>query len=145
MPGLTGKAMAIGASRNEMAAPEDRRPVIAWLLVCCALVFAMVGGGGITRLTHSGLSIVEWQPLVGTLPPLSEQAWQETFQKYQQTPEYRKVNVGMSLEAFKGIFWWEYAHRLLGRTIGLIYLAPFLYFLLRRKLDRTRDRKSTRL
>lgn len=114
------------------------RPVAAWLLVCCALLFTIVVVGGVTRLTHSGLSIVEWQPLIGTLPPLSEQAWQETFQKYQQTPEYRKVNLGMSLEAFKGIFWWEYGHRLLGRTIGLIYLVPFLYFLLRRKLDRTR-------
>jgi cytochrome c oxidase assembly protein subunit 15 len=100
------------------------------------MLFALVVVGGITRLTHSGLSIVEWQPLVGTLPPLSEQAWQETFQKYQQTPEYRKVNLGMSLEQFKGIFWWEYAHRLLGRTIGLVYLVPLLYFLLRRKIDR---------
>ena len=117
---------------------RSRQQVAAWLLLCCVMLFTLVVVGGITRLTHSGLSIVEWQPLVGTLPPLSEQAWQETFQKYQQTPEYQKVNLGMSLEAFKGIFWWEYAHRLLGRTIGLIYLAPFLYFLLRRKLDRTR-------
>src|SRR3989304_429473 len=98
MPGLTGKAMAIGASRNEMAAPEDRRAVIAWLLVCCALVFAMVVVGGVTRLTHSGLSIVEWQPLVGTLPPLSEQAWHEMFQKNHQTPQHLKGNPSMSLE-----------------------------------------------
>ncbi len=116
---------------------RSRHQVAAWLLLCCTILFALVVVGGITRLTHSGLSIVEWQPLVGTLPPLSEQAWQETFQKYQQTPEYQKVNLGMSLEAFKGIFWWEYAHRLLGRTIGLIFLVPFLYFLLRSKLDRT--------
>ena len=101
------------------------------------MLFTLVVVGGITRLTHSGLSIVEWQPIIGTLPPLSEQAWQETFRKYQQTPEYQKVNRGMSLEAFKGIFWWEYAHRLLGRTIGLFFLVPFLYFLLKSKLDRT--------
>ncbi len=117
---------------------RSQQQVAAWLLLCCTTLFILVVVGGVTRLTHSGLSIVEWQPLVGTLPPLSEQAWQETFQKYQQTPEYQKVNLGMSLEDFKGIFWWEYWHRLLGRTIGLIYLAPFLYFLLRRKLDRTR-------
>jgi len=117
---------------------RSRQQVAAWLLLCCTMLFTLVVVGGITRLTHSGLSIVEWQPLVGTLPPLSEQAWQETFLKYQQTPEYQKVNLGMSLEEFKGIFWWEYGHRLLGRTIGLIYLVPFLYVLLRRKLDRTR-------
>jgi len=117
---------------------RSQQQVAAWLLLCCTILFILVVVGGITRLTHSGLSIVEWQPLVGTLPPLSEQAWQETFQRYQQTPEYRKVNLGMNLEAFKGIFWWEYWHRLLGRTIGLIYLVPFLYFLLRRKLDRAR-------
>ena len=117
---------------------RSQQQVTAWLLLCCTILFALVVVGGITRLTHSGLSIVEWQPIVGTLPPLSEQAWQETFLKYQQTPEYQQVNRGMSLEAFKGIFWWEYAHRLLGRTIGFIYLLPFLYFLLRRKLDRER-------
>jgi len=117
---------------------RSQRQVAAWLLLCCTTLFILVVVGGITRLTHSGLSIVEWQPLVGTLPPLSEQAWRETFQKYQQTPEYRKVNLGMSLEEFKDIFWWEYGHRLLGRTIGLIYLVPFLYFLLSGKLDRTR-------
>ena len=133
--------MARAATNHGNLAGMDQRSqqsVSAWLLLCCTILFALVVVGGITRLTHSGLSIVEWQPLVGTLPPLSEHAWQETFQKYQQTPEYQKVNLGMSLEAFKGIFWWEYGHRLLGRTIGLIYLVPFLYFLLRKKLDRTR-------
>src|SRR5450759_79962 len=117
---------------------RSQQHVAAWLLLCCTMLFTLVVVGGITRLTHSGLSIVAWQPLVGTLPPLSEQAWHETFQKYQQTPEYQKVNLGMSLEEFKGIFWWEYAHRLLGRAIGLIYLVPFLYLLLRNKLDRAR-------
>ena len=136
MPGLTGKAMAIGASRNEMAAPEDRRAVIAWLLVCCALVFAMVVVGGVTRLTHSGLSIVEWQPLVGTLPPLSEDQWTEIFDQYKKTPEYEKVNKGMSLAEFKGIFWWEYFHRLLGRLIGLAFFVPLAVFWARGRIDR---------
>lgn len=115
---------------------RSQQQVAAWLLLCCTMLFSLVVVGGITRLTHSGLSIVEWQPLVGTLPPLSEQAWHETFQKYQQTPEYRKVNTSMSLEEFKGIFWWEYAHRLLGRAIGFVYLVPFLYFFVRRKIER---------
>jgi cytochrome c oxidase assembly protein subunit 15 len=117
----------------------DRRSQIqiaAWLLLCCTMLFSLVVVGGVTRLTHSGLSIVEWQPLVGTLPPLNEQAWQEVFQKYRQTPEYRQVNFGMSLAEFKSIFWWEYAHRLLGRLIGLVYLLPFLYFFVRRQVDR---------
>ncbi len=115
---------------------RTRRPVALWLLVCCALIFAMVVVGGVTRLTHSGLSIVEWQPIVGTLPPLNEAQWLETFGKYQLTPEYRKVNHAMSLDEFKGIFWWEYFHRLLGRTIGLVFLLPLLWFWRRGHLDR---------
>jgi len=107
-----------------------------WLLACCALVFTMVVVGGITRLTHSGLSIVEWQPIVGTIPPLSGAQWQAVFGKYQQTPEYRKLNHGMSLDEFKRIFWWEYFHRLLGRAIGVAFLLPLLYFILSRKIDR---------
>ena len=112
------------------------RAVAAWLLVCCALVFAMVVVGGVTRLTHSGLSIVEWQPIVGTLPPLDEAAWLEVFGKYKQTPEYRLVNPGMNLEGFKGIFWWEYVHRLLGRLIGAAFLLPLLWFALRGRIAR---------
>ncbi|MGH8703269.1 MAG: COX15/CtaA family protein, partial [Burkholderiales bacterium] len=108
------------------------RRIAAWLIACCALVFAIVVLGGVTRLTRSGLSIVEWQPIVGTLPPLTSADWQELFLKYQQTPEYRKVNPGMSLDGFKGIFWLEYFHRLLGRLIGVAFLVPFLYFLWRR-------------
>jgi heme a synthase len=110
------------------------RRVAAWLFVCCALVFAMVVVGGVTRLTHSGLSIVEWQPIVGTLPPLSDAEWQQTFEKYQLTPEYRQVNQGMTLAAFKGIFWWEYFHRLLGRLIGVAFLVPLLWFVWRRDI-----------
>ena len=95
----------------------------------------MVVVGGITRLTHSGLSIVEWQPIVGTLPPLDEGAWAETFAKYQRTPEFRLRNHDMTLEGFKEIFWWEYFHRLLGRVVGVVFLLPFLYFLARRRID----------
>jgi heme a synthase len=112
------------------------RPVAAWLFVCCVLVFAMVVVGGVTRLTHSGLSITEWQPIVGTLPPLSDAAWQDAFAKYQRTPEYRQVNQGMELAAFKGIFWWEYFHRLLGRSIGVAFLLPLVWFGLRRRIPR---------
>jgi heme a synthase len=112
------------------------KPIAIWLLVCCALVFAMVVVGGVTRLTHSGLSIVEWQPIVGTMPPLGQSDWDELFEKYHQTPQYKKINVGMSLEEFKGIFWWEYFHRLLGRVIGLAFFVPFVYFIARKAIDK---------
>ena len=110
------------------------RPIAAWLFACCALVFAMVVVGGVTRLTHSGLSIVEWQPIIGTLPPLTDGAWQETFAKYQLTPEYRLVNHAMTLTEFKAIFWWEYFHRLLGRAIGVVFLVPLLWFAAQRRI-----------
>lgn len=116
---------------------EGDKAVAAWLFVCCALVFAMVVLGGVTRLTHSGLSIVEWQPIVGTLPPMSAQDWQELFAKYQRTPEYRDVNAGMTLTDFKEIFWLEYFHRLLGRLIGLAFFIPMLYFAATRTLERS--------
>ncbi|MFA5913220.1 MAG: COX15/CtaA family protein [Burkholderiales bacterium] len=122
---------------------RTRYPVALWLLACCAMVFAMVVVGGVTRLTHSGLSIVEWQPIVGTLPPLNEAQWLETFGKYQLTPEYQKVNQGMSLNAFKSIFWWEYFHRLLGRTIGLVFLLPLLWFWRHGNIDRPLALKLT--
>jgi cytochrome c oxidase assembly protein subunit 15 len=115
---------------------RDRRAVGGWLLLCAALVFAIVVVGGITRLTRSGLSIVEWQPLIGALPPLSQADWEALFARYRETPEFRLVNFDMTLEGFKGIFWWEYLHRLLARGIGLVFLFPYLYFLLKRKLDR---------
>lgn len=114
---------------------NDPKAVAAWLLACCALVFAIVVLGGVTRLTHSGLSIVEWQPVVGTLPPLTDAQWEEALAKYRETPEYQKVNQGMSLDEFKGIFWVEYFHRLLGRIIGFAFLIPLLYFLARRSID----------
>jgi heme a synthase len=114
---------------------EKDKSIPAWLLACCALVFAMVVLGGVTRLTHSGLSIVEWQPIVGTIPPLTDAQWEEALEKYRQTPEYQKVNRGMSLDEFKGIFWLEYVHRLFGRIIGFAFLIPLLYFLARRRVD----------
>ncbi len=121
--------------RSEKRNASDKS-VALWLLACCTLVFAMVVLGGVTRLTRSGLSIVEWQPLIGAIPPLTQQAWVEMFQKYQQTPEYLQVNFGMNLQEFKGIFWLEYFHRLLGRAIGLAYFFPLVYFLVRGKLDK---------
>ena len=94
----------------------------------------MVVVGGVTRLTHSGLSITEWQPIVGTLPPLSAADWNDAFAKYQATPEYAQVNQGMPLDAFKGIFWWEYFHRLLGRAIGVVFLLPLVWFAVRGRI-----------
>lgn len=105
-----------------------------WLLTCIILVFFMIILGGYTRLTHSGLSIVEWKPITGTLPPLTELDWHDEFSKYKQSPEYKKVNNHMNLDDFKGIFFIEYFHRLLGRIIGLVFFLPFLYFLFSKKL-----------
>lgn len=113
-----------------------QKPIAIWLFVCCALVFAMVIVGGVTRLTGSGLSIVEWQPLIGTIPPLTQEDWEILLEKYRQIPQYQEVNKGMTLDEFKGIFWWEYFHRLLGRAIGLVYFVPFVYFVIRKQVDR---------
>jgi heme a synthase len=107
------------------------RIVRLWLLAVAALVFVTVLVGGATRLTESGLAIVEWKPVTGILPPLSQQAWQAEFQKYQTIPQYRELNRGMSLADFKTIYWWEWTHRLLGRLIGAAFLLPFLFFLWR--------------
>lgn len=114
---------------------QRSRPVVWWLLACAAMIFAMVVIGGVTRLTESGLSIVEWRPVTGALPPLSDAAWQAEFQKYQQFPEYQKINRGMTLAEFKNIFWWEYVHRLWGRLIGIVFLAPFLFFWLTGRIE----------
>jgi len=109
---------------DEARAIRARPAVAAWLLVVATMVVAMVMLGGATRLTHSGLSMVEWKPLMGTLPPMGEAAWQETFQKYQQFPEYQKINQGMTLTEFKGIFYYQYSHRVLGRGLGLVFALP---------------------
>ncbi len=111
----------------------DDRAVARWLMVCLALVFAMVVLGGVTRLTDSGLSMVTWHP-TGMLPPLTAEQWQAEFDLYKQFPEYQKINRGMSVEAFQRIYWFEYSHRMLGRLIGLVFLLPFLYFWLSRRL-----------
>jgi cytochrome c oxidase assembly protein subunit 15 len=102
-----------------------------WLFSVAALIAVMVLVGGATRLTESGLSIVEWKPVTGALPPLSEAQWEQAFAAYKLIPQYRQLNTGMTLSEFKTIFWWEWSHRLLGRLIGIIYLLPFLYFLQR--------------
>lgn len=116
-----------------MPAPSESHhgAVRIWLVAVAALIFAMVLVGGATRLTESGLSIVEWRPVTGALPPLSEAAWAAEFEKYKAIPQYQTVNRGMSLGEFKTIYWWEWSHRLLGRLIGAAFLLPFLWFLWR--------------
>lgn len=105
-----------------------RRAIGLWLMGMCAMVLVMVMLGGITRLTDSGLSIMEWKPIMGTLPPMSDAAWEEVFALYRQIAEYKHVNAGMTLEAFKTIFWWEYFHRLWGRLLALAFALPLLWF-----------------
>jgi cytochrome c oxidase assembly protein subunit 15 len=112
------------------------RVVRIWLLAVAALVFVMVSIGGATRLTGSGLSITEWQPIVGTLPPLSQAQWQDAFAKYQKIPQYERVNKGMDLAGFKRIFWWEWLHRFLGRLIGVAFCVPLLVLLAARRVRR---------
>ena len=116
-------ASAPGATRTA----ADRR-VALWLFVMCGLVAVMVLVGGATRLTDSGLSITEWRPVTGVIPPLSEEAWRAEFEKYKTIPEYAEVNAGMSLAAFKTIYWWEWGHRFLGRLIGIAFFVPFVFF-----------------
>jgi cytochrome c oxidase assembly protein subunit 15 len=127
---------AASPADSTTAIDRNARVIAAWLFACCALVFAMVVVGGVTRLTHSGLSITEWQPIIGTLPPLDDAQWNEVFAKYQATPEYLQVNRGMTLDAFKAIFWWEYVHRLLGRAIGVVFLLPLLWLVVRGRIPR---------
>jgi heme a synthase len=114
---------------------RDRAAIRIWLLAVAALVLAMVVVGGATRLTESGLSITEWQPVAGALPPLSDAQWELQFEKYKAIPQYQALNPGMSLDAFKTIFWWEWTHRLLGRLIGAAFLLPFLWFLARGRVE----------
>ena len=114
----------------------DGFAVRAWLFGLCVLIFAMIIVGGATRLTDSGLSITEWKPILGIIPPLGEGAWAEAFAKYRQIPEYELINKGMSLNDFKTIYWWEWAHRFLGRMIGFAFLLPFLFFWLTGKISR---------
>lgn len=117
-----------------LAISQAERPVVLWLGCVAALVFAMVVLGGVTRLTESGLSMVDWRPATGWLPPMSESAWQDEFDAYKTSPEYVKENSWMEVADFKGIFWFEYLHRLLGRIIGVVFAIPFLWFLVRRRI-----------
>jgi len=125
------------SANSDVAKTKARRarPIAWWLLVCSALIFAIVVLGGVTRLTGSGLSMVNWKPVSGVLPPFGQAAWEREFEHYRDSPEYAYVNKGMSVGEFKGIFWFEYAHRLLGRLIGVVFLIPFLYFLVRRRIE----------
>lgn len=119
-----------------IAETTHSRPVAIWLFLCAALVFAMIVVGGVTRLTGSGLSITEWQPIMGAIPPMSHEAWMEAFNKYKAIPQYQLVNAGMSLQEFQGIFWWEWMHRLLGRLIGVVFALPFFIFIGLRMMPR---------
>lgn len=110
--------------------------VLPWLYVCLFMVFMMVFVGGVTRLTESGLSIVEWKLISGILPPLSDKGWEAELQAYRSSPEYQLKNKGMSVDEFKQIFWLEWGHRLLGRATGMVFLIPLMYFALRRQIDR---------
>jgi cytochrome c oxidase assembly protein subunit 15 len=114
--------------------PVSCKSVSRWLWLCAGMVFVMALVGAITRLTESGLSIAEWKPLIGALPPLSEQEWSRVFAVYQQTPQFHDVNADMTLEGFKKIFWWEWGHRLLGRLIGLVFAVPLLWFAVTRQV-----------
>ncbi len=128
------KPMAVKGGLIDGARKGARGAIRVWLMVLFAMVVFMIAVGGLTRLTDSGLSITEWRPVTGALPPLSEVAWEEEFEKYRQIPEYQLQNKGMSLSEFKVIYWWEWGHRQLGRLIGLIWIAGFLYFLATRKI-----------
>ena len=115
---------------------KENIPVIVWLLSGCLLIFTMVIVGGITRLTGSGLSMVDWKLFAGSIPPVNNQQWVETFELYKQFPEFQKQNYMFTLAEFKSIFFWEYIHRLLGRLIGLVFIIPFIYFLIKKRLSK---------
>ena len=114
----------------------NNQHLIAWLGGVCIVIFAMIVIGGLTRLTQSGLSMVDWQPILGIIPPLTAADWQAAFDAYKSYPEYQKINMGMTLSEFKVIFYWEYGHRVLGRIIGLAFFVPFLIFLLMGKIEK---------
>ena len=121
---------------------KDNKKVIYWLLTGCVLIFTMVIVGGITRLTHSGLSISNYKLISGTIPPLNELEWHDAFELYKQYPEYQKLNKHFDLQDFKDIYFWEWLHRVLGRFIGLVFLIPFIYFLIRKQLTKPTIKKT---
>lgn len=128
--------------KHSTVTENHRKRIRIWFWTGAVLVFLMLVIGGITRLTQSGLSMVDWRPIMGTIPPITEAEWQETFEMYKQFPEYQKLNYGMSLSEFKYIFFWEYIHRLLGRLIGMVFLVPYLYFAFKGYMDRKLHQKS---
>ena len=121
---------------------KDNKKVVYWLVIGCLLIFSMVVIGGITRLTHSGLSISNYKLISGTIPPMNDVEWQEAFELYQQYPEYQKLNTQFSLQDFKDIYFWEWFHRFIGRMIGLVFFIPFLYFLITKQLTKSTIKKS---
>ncbi len=121
---------------------KDNKRVIYWLLTGCILIFIMVIVGGITRLTHSGLSISNYKLISGTIPPMNEVEWQDAFELYKQYPEYQKLNYNFTLEDFKDIYFWEWLHRVLGRLIGIVFIIPFLYFLITKQLTKSTIKKA---
>jgi heme a synthase len=131
-----GRVSGSGSDWRQEIPAARRRSLRIWLWSIAATTFAVMVVGGITRLTQSGLSIVDWQPIMGVIPPLNEAQWQEAFDRYRQFPEYQLLRRGMSMEEFRFIFFWEYLHRVLARLIGMVFLVPFLWFAARRYLNR---------
>jgi len=132
-------AVSFGPTTGSKSAGDilrDRRAIATWLFTMCGMVFAMVVIGGITRLTESGLSMVEWRALHDTFPPLSEAEWQRQFALYQRTPEFQVKNFWMTVDDFKTIYWWEWIHRTWGRLIGIVFIVPFLWFLVKGRVER---------
>jgi len=125
---MTSSMITAGGGSDAKPAPRSQRPVRLWLYAIAVMIVAMVVVGGATRLTESGLSITEWQPIHGAIPPLNAAEWEEEFAKYRQIPQYEILNKGMTLAEFKTIFWWEWAHRLLGRLIGVAFFVPLVFF-----------------
>lgn len=136
---LSFLTMSWATATNSLTHPARAsadRAIAWWLIVCAVMIFLMVLIGGITRLTESGLSITEWQPIEGVLPPLSQAQWQDAFARYQVIPQFHAIHGSMTLEQFKGIYFWEYLHRLWGRLIGIVFFLPFLWFLCRGRIGR---------
>jgi cytochrome c oxidase assembly protein subunit 15 len=123
---------------------KENKSVVIWLLSGCLLIFIMVVVGGITRLTNSGLSMTDWHLITDTLPPLSEAKWQEAFEQYKQFPEYQKINIhnDFTLSDYKFIYFWEWFHRFIGRAIGMVFIIPFIYFLVRKKINKSTIKKG---
>ena len=121
---------------------STNKQIAVWLFSGCILIFGMVVIGGITRLTGSGLSITEWKPIMGAIPPMNDAEWNSAFEKYKQIPQFQKINYHFEMDDFKSIFWWEYIHRLLGRMIGIVFIVPFVWFLVKKKLDKPTIKKA---